>query len=54
MQHKVELSGVNTAKLKVLKSDETHEHRMLKKSGDSIGRHAKPRWQLRYNGQIVL
>lgn len=38
MQHKVELSGVNTAKLKVLKSDEAHELLVRAKQGDEAAR----------------
>lgn len=38
MQHKVEICGVNTAKLKVLKSDETHELLLKAKAGDKQAR----------------
>lgn len=38
MQHKVEICGVNTAKLKVLKSDETRELLLRTKEGDMQAR----------------
>lgn len=38
MQHKVEICGVNTAKLKVLKSDETRELLIRAKAGDMQAR----------------
>ena len=38
MQHKVEICGVNTAKLKVLKSSETHELLLKTKAGDKQAR----------------
>ena len=38
MQHKVEICGVNTAKLKVLKSDETRELLIRSKNGDQWAR----------------
>ena len=38
MQHKVEICGVNTAKLKVLKSDETRELLLRAKEGDRQAR----------------
>ena len=38
MQHKVELCGVNTAKLKVLKSEETRELLLRAKQGDQKAR----------------
>lgn len=38
MQHKVEICGVNTAKLKVLKSDETRELLLRAKAGDTQAR----------------
>ena len=40
MQHKVELAGVNTAKLKVLKSDETQALLAKAKQGDADAREA--------------
>ena len=40
MQHKVEICGVNTAKLKVLKSDETRELLIRSKAGDQQAREA--------------
>lgn len=38
MQHKVEICGVNTAKLKVLKSSETQELLLKAKAGDAAAR----------------
>lgn len=38
MQHKVEICGVNTAKLKILKSDETRELLLRAKEGDMQAR----------------
>lgn len=38
MQHKVEICGVNTAKLKVLKSEETQELLLRAKAGDQAAR----------------
>ena len=38
MQHKVEICGVNTAKLKVLKSDEMHQLLLRAKAGDMQAR----------------
>ena len=38
MQHKVEICGVNTAKLKVLKSDETRDLLLRAKAGDTQAR----------------
>ena len=38
MQHKVELCGVNTSKLKVLKSDETRALLLRAKEGDMAAR----------------
>ena len=38
MQHKVEICGVNTAKLKVLKSSETQELLRKTKAGDAAAR----------------
>ena len=38
MQHKVEICGVNTAKLKVLKSDETRDLLIRAKAGDAQAR----------------
>ena len=38
MQHKVEICGVNTSKLKVLKSDETQQLLLKAKSGDKQSR----------------
>ena len=38
MQHKVEICGVNTSKLKVLKSSETHELLLKAKAGDAAAR----------------
>ena len=38
MQHKVEICGVNTAKLKVLKSDETRDLLLRAKAGDTRAR----------------
>ena len=38
MQHKVEICGVNTAKLKVLKSDETRDLLLRAKAGDAQAR----------------
>ena len=38
MQHKVELSGVNTAKLKVLKNEETQALLRRAKEGDASAR----------------
>ena len=38
MQHKVEICGVNTSKLKVLKSSETQELLLKAKAGDAAAR----------------
>ena len=38
MQHKVEICGVNTSKLKVLKSDETQQLLLKAKAGDKQAR----------------
>ena len=38
MQHKVEICGVNTAKLKVLKSEETQALLLRAKAGDQRAR----------------
>ena len=38
MQHKVEICGVNTAKLKVLKSSETQALLLKAKAGDTQAR----------------
>ena len=38
MQHKVELSGVNTARLKVLKNEETQALLRRAKAGDRAAR----------------
>ena len=38
MQHKVEICGVNTAKLKVLKNEETQALLLLAKAGDAQAR----------------
>ena len=49
MQNKVELCGVNTAKLKVLKNEETQELLRRSKAGDKQAREELDRKSTRLN-----